>query len=146
MWEMLLKCAQRALRNRSAVSQPSADFSSKIIYNLTVQMASAAVATLPVPKDVLSSISPGGAKCVTLSGHHVIIYKGADGKSLKACQNKCEHLGGTFAPDVEDASKMKCGLHAWRVSLRRAAVRRALPHGTEAKQSIIGELDWLTDA
>ena len=70
--------------------------------------------TLAVPAETLSGIAPGTSKCATVSGHKLILYKADDG-TIKACENKCVHFGGSFAPDVEDTGKMKCTLHGMRL-------------------------------
>ena len=74
-----------------------------------------AAATLIVDAATLAGIAPGASKCVTISGHHLIIAKAADG-GVKACANKCVHLGGTFVADLEDAGKMKCSLHGMKLN------------------------------
>ena len=45
---------------------------------------------------------------------NVIVHKASDG-NYKVCMNKCEHMGGSFVPDLEDIGKMKCSMHGWKL-------------------------------
>ena len=74
-----------------------------------------AATSLTVPAAVLSAIALGSHKCTTVGGHHLIIYKGPDGK-LRVAPNKCQHMGGSFSTDVEDAAILKCGFHSWKLN------------------------------
>ncbi len=52
-----------------------------------------------------------GKKCV-------IVHCAANG-ALRACENVCRHQGGSFAPDVEDATAciVKCTRHNWQLDV-----------------------------
>ena len=67
-------------------------------------------APLTISAADLASLAAGSSKCMKASGKNVIVHKAADG-TLRATLNHCVHMNGSFVPDVEDATKMKCTMH-----------------------------------
>ncbi|CAE8586235.1 unnamed protein product [Polarella glacialis] len=57
---------------------------------------------------------PDGVSLKTVGKAKLVLYK-EDGQLKKACNNKCVHMGGVFAVDVEDTAKqyVKCTMHGW---------------------------------
>ena len=67
----------------------------------------------------LDAVAVGASQCMVAKFApnekiNVIVYKVSDG-NYKACLNKCEHMGGSFTPDLEDIGKMKCTMHGWKL-------------------------------
>jgi nitrite reductase/ring-hydroxylating ferredoxin subunit len=75
---------------------------------------------ITVSKEDVATIPKGGARC--LSGIDeskkvvpIIVHRGLDGLSFRACLNKCSHMGARFAPDIEDFGSLKCVMHGWKL-------------------------------
>jgi len=74
-----------------------------------------------VSKEDVATIPKGGARC--LSGLDdskksvpIIVHRGGDGISFRACLNKCSHMGARFAPDIEEFGTLKCVMHGWKLN------------------------------
>ena len=46
----------------------------------------------------------------------IIVHRGVDGISYRACLNKCSHMGARFAPDIEEYGSLKCVMHGWKLN------------------------------
>ena len=76
---------------------------------------------ITVSKEDVATIPKGGARC--LSGLDdskkavpIIVHRGVDGISFRACLNKCSHMGARFAPDIEEFGTLKCVMHGWKLN------------------------------
>ena len=77
--------------------------------------------SITVSTEDVASIPKGGARC--LSGLDaskkavpIIVHRGSDGFSFRACLNKCSHMGARFAPDIEEFGTLKCVMHGWKLN------------------------------
>eukprot|EP00933_Yihiella_yeosuensis_P063732 TRINITY_DN6696_c0_g1_i1.p1 TRINITY_DN6696_c0_g1~~TRINITY_DN6696_c0_g1_i1.p1 ORF type:complete len:230 (-),score=59.29 TRINITY_DN6696_c0_g1_i1:297-986(-) len=61
----------------------------------------------------------------------LVLFK-EDGKVIKACRNKCVHMGGTFVADVEDTGKtfVKCTMHGWKMDAKNMEYPDQLKHAS----------------
>ena len=66
--------------------------------------------TLTLSAADIASFPSGKGHCFTAGKVPLNVFKGADG-SLKVAPNSCAHMNQKLAPDVEDASLLKCGMH-----------------------------------